>query len=304
MYASDILNLTFFPKGAILTFSSTAWGATSPEFKNIWKVCNAANHAADPNNIPDLTNRFLRGADSSGSTGGADSRSVTLTANNLPSHNHDATGLTVSDLTLVPPALSPLSISGLSLANMAITGLTATEGGSHKHTLSGGTASDGAHGHSHNLSVGNDSHGHSLRGGAWGGTNCDGLTTSYQIAGRNAVHGSDNYYTNSPNGTAFISGNTHGHTLSGDVTSTNSAHSHGFSSASEAVTVNGHTHSVTGGTITGEITGGTITGGSLTGGSITGGSIGGSTANAGSSQAFSVDTVPSYYTVIYIIKIV
>ena len=76
MLAADILDLTFFPKGTILTFSSTAWSATSANFKTIWKICNAANHAADAN-VPDLTNKFLRGAESSGTNGGADS--VTLT---------------------------------------------------------------------------------------------------------------------------------------------------------------------------------------------------------------------------------
>jgi hypothetical protein len=38
-------------------------------------------------------------------------------------------------------------------------------------------------------------------------------------------------------------------------------------------------------------------------GSISGGSVSGSTASAGSGSAFSVDTVPAYYTVIYIMKI-
>jgi hypothetical protein len=264
MYASDILNLTFFPKGTILTFSSTAWGATSPEFKNIWKVCNAANHAADPNNIPDLTNRFLRGADSSGSTGGADNQDITIMIANLPAHNHTVTKLPLSG---------------------TVSGLKATSSSSaHEHTLSGGTASDGAHGHGDNLTVGNNTHGHSLRGGAWGSGSCDGLTTSYQIAGRNAVYGSDNYYTNSPNGTAFISANTHGHTLSGGVTSTNSAHRHDFSSGSKAASGGTHEHDVSG--------------------SITGGSVSGSTENTGSGSVISVDTVPSYYAVIYIIKIV
>ncbi|MDR1453060.1 MAG: hypothetical protein LBJ25_03690, partial [Candidatus Margulisbacteria bacterium] len=97
MYADDILNLTFFPKGTLLIFSSTAWGATSAEFKNIWKVCNKANHDADLF-VPDLTDKFLRGAESSDFTTarGADSQSVILQTTNLPSHSHGATGLSLS----------------------------------------------------------------------------------------------------------------------------------------------------------------------------------------------------------------
>jgi microcystin-dependent protein len=95
MLASDILNLTFFPKGAILTFSSAAWGATSTEFKTIWKVCDTANHQADPS-VPDLTDKFLRGSSSSGATGGTDNQSITLTTSNLPSHSHSFTNGTTN----------------------------------------------------------------------------------------------------------------------------------------------------------------------------------------------------------------
>ncbi|GBR74329.1 hypothetical protein NO1_1526 [Candidatus Termititenax aidoneus] len=183
LVATDITDLTFFPKGTILTFSSTAWSATSAGFKDIWKICNAANHQADPNNVPDLTDRFLRGGTSSDFTtgGGADNRSVTLTANNLPSHSHGATGLT---------------LPGFSLSGLSISGLTLSNAGAHTHTTSGTAAEGGSH----------------------------------------------------------------SHTISG-----------------------------------GNITGGTITAGS--------GGITGSTGSAGSSQAFIIDTVPAYYTVIYIIKV-
>jgi hypothetical protein len=81
MLASDILNLTFFPKGAILTFSSEAWNVASTEFKNIWKICNGQN------GTPNLVGRFLRGGESSNFTtpGGADSQTVAVP---LPKHNH------------------------------------------------------------------------------------------------------------------------------------------------------------------------------------------------------------------------
>jgi hypothetical protein len=84
MLASDINDLTFFPKGTILIFSSEAYSATSAEFKKIWKICNGQD------GTPDLVDKFLRGGESSNFTtpGGADSQSITLSTNNLPSHNH------------------------------------------------------------------------------------------------------------------------------------------------------------------------------------------------------------------------
>ena len=84
MVATDITDLTFFPKGTILTFSSEAWDSTSAEFKEIWKICNASNHEANPA-IPDLTDKFLRGAESSGATGDG---KKTLSVSELPEHNH------------------------------------------------------------------------------------------------------------------------------------------------------------------------------------------------------------------------
>jgi hypothetical protein len=89
MYAADILNLTFFPKGTILTFSSTAWSATSAEFKTIWKVCDGTG------GTPDLQGRFLRGGTSTddATTGGG---TVELSEANLPAHEHSITGSTTS----------------------------------------------------------------------------------------------------------------------------------------------------------------------------------------------------------------
>jgi microcystin-dependent protein len=82
LVATDITDLTFFPKGTILTFSSEAYSATSTGFKAIWKICDGQN------GTPNLVNRFLRGSSSSGATGGTDSQNITLNTNNLPSHSH------------------------------------------------------------------------------------------------------------------------------------------------------------------------------------------------------------------------
>ncbi|MDR1324015.1 MAG: hypothetical protein LBK68_06235 [Candidatus Margulisbacteria bacterium] len=92
-YDSYFANLSFFPKGTILAFSKTAWeDDTSDDFRRIWKVCNAANHAAN-SSIPDLTNKFLRGGnpDDYGATGNG---TVTLSAANLPAHKHNITDKT------------------------------------------------------------------------------------------------------------------------------------------------------------------------------------------------------------------
>jgi microcystin-dependent protein len=82
MLASDINDLTFFPKGTILTFSTAAWNTTSAEFKNIWKICDGTN------GTPNLVNKFLRGGLNSGATGDG---KKTLSANELPAHKHSIT---------------------------------------------------------------------------------------------------------------------------------------------------------------------------------------------------------------------
>jgi hypothetical protein len=83
LVATDITDLTFFPRGTILMFSSEAWSATSAAFKTIWKICNGQN------STPNLVNKFLRGAESSGATGGTDE--VRLVKENLPQHAHTIT---------------------------------------------------------------------------------------------------------------------------------------------------------------------------------------------------------------------
>jgi hypothetical protein len=80
------------------------------------------------------------------------------------------------------------------------------------------------------------------------------------------------------------------------------AHTHSISgTASEAGshthTVNSSNATISGGTIGGSITGGTITG------AITGGTFAGSTGSTGSGTALTIDTLPSYYTVVYIMKV-
>ena len=90
------------PSGIIVMWSGVATAVPSG-----WHLCDGQN------GTPDLRNRFIVGAGSSykvGNTGGTDS--VTLSGNQIPSHNH-----------------------GFSL--------TAASSGSHSHTVSGTTGSGG-----------------------------------------------------------------------------------------------------------------------------------------------------------------
>jgi hypothetical protein len=238
LLASDINNLTFFPVGTILQFSGSEYtrltSARTADNKVIWTLCNgtSVNGVA----VPNLVGKFLRGAASSGTTGGTDSQDVTLGINNLPSHSHGVTGLT----------LPAFSLSGLSLTDLAC-----AEGGSHGHTLSGGTASAGEH--SHTVTVHDTTHDKTPS------------STDYTVGEYGEYH-SATYTTSSTGG-----------------------HTHSFSSGSQAVATTAHTH-----TVTGNISGGTVT---------ASGNITGSTDSAGSGTAFSVDTVPGYYTVVYIMKV-
>ncbi|MDR1452999.1 MAG: hypothetical protein LBJ25_03385 [Candidatus Margulisbacteria bacterium] len=239
MLASDINNLTFFPKGAILTFSSAAWSATGAEFKKIWKVCNAANHVADPN-IPDLTNKFLRGAESSGAIGGSDSGSanITLTPENLPAHNHPLTG--------------------------TLTTGNESQGHTHTVTAAGTISGEGAHGHAA-TNVYDPGHGHSFTGHNESGGNNGICGVASGDAGR--PESSRGSVESSTTGISITGGGTHAHTFAGSSVTSGGANAN-------------HTHTIT---------------------------LSGNTGNFGSGSTtsipVSVNTVPAYYTVIYIIKV-
>jgi hypothetical protein len=262
MLASDILNLTFFPKGAILMFNGANYLSLD---QNIWKICDGKN------GTPNLINKFLRGSTDSGATGGADNRSVTLTTAQLPSHSHGITNL---------------SIDGLSTS-----GLTIDEKGNHTHTLSGGTSEGGSHehalsgkaasagGHSHGIT--DPKHSHSVSAYAHSDGGSGQLTGgNYTNGVIDATVGTDQIATN----ITIDSVDAHEHSFSSDSKATmSSTHTHDFSSLSSATLAGSHSH-----TISGSI----------------GGSIGGSLDNTGSGTAFTVDTLPSYYAVIYIMKIV
>ena len=75
------------PKGAIIM-----WSGTVDAIPSGWKLCDKTNHKSN-NNIPDLSDRFILGAGNNynpkNATGGSDT--ITLTTDNMPSHNHGVT---------------------------------------------------------------------------------------------------------------------------------------------------------------------------------------------------------------------
>ncbi|GBR75624.1 hypothetical protein NO2_0280 [Candidatus Termititenax persephonae] len=258
------------PIGTILIYDGTGW--TDDSTLKGWYQCNGKN------GTPDLRDKFIMGGRSGenmarGGTGGADSRSITLQTANLPAHNHGATGL---------------SISGLSFTD----GVAASDG-AHEHDLSGGAALAGNHehsttgstilagGHSHGIIEPNSGSGHRHELGHMDSTGGNPETV-YESGGllKDASYKTNTYY--STTGITIDHDGAHEHSTSGTAAS-DGAHIHDFTSTSKASSAGAHTHSVTG--------------------TVSGGTVGGSTAATGSGTVFTVATVPSYYTVIYIMRV-
>jgi hypothetical protein len=76
MLASDILNLTFFPKGTILMYDGQLWDRTGgiPG----WHICDGIDGTIN------LTDKFIRGGTAARQTGGIDTAQV-------PYHTHSVT---------------------------------------------------------------------------------------------------------------------------------------------------------------------------------------------------------------------
>ncbi|MDR2431926.1 MAG: hypothetical protein LBD99_06740 [Candidatus Margulisbacteria bacterium] len=77
----DILDCAFFPRGMILMYDGDGW--VDNETLPGWYQCNGENET------PDLRDRFICGGDSTGDTGNSTN---TITAANIPSHNHSFSG--------------------------------------------------------------------------------------------------------------------------------------------------------------------------------------------------------------------
>ncbi|GBR73728.1 phage tail fiber protein [Candidatus Termititenax aidoneus] len=292
LLASDITNLTFFPVGTILMMDGS-W----QDGRGGWYICDGTD------NTPDLRNLFIRGGASSGSKGGNDQPSVTLTSANIPQHNHSFSGETtvtgVNDTGHTHSVTAAGIITGLGTHNHTIT----NNEGTHSHTI---TANEGTH--NHTIAANGGTHGHTI--------NDPQHSHSISTSGR---HGQDNdaahpsaawdygdvYWatTSTKTSTSESTGITvvanqgsHTHT----ITSNEGGHTHTITSSE-----GGHSHNVT----TGE--GGhehSFTGSAATSGEPSGTHAhsvtlsAGNTGNTGENAPFTVDTVPAYYSVIYIKK--
>jgi len=170
-----------------------------------WALCNGTN------GTPDLRNRFVVGAGSTysvGATGGADS--VTLTAAQMPTHNHTASTATAGAHT-----------HGGSTGSNGGHGHTASTGaaGSHSHTAT--TSSAGSHGHSASTNS-TGAHSHTYLYGTSTGVGA--------AAGRRG--------TTTPNfGESVSSAGAHSHTV---TVNSSGAHTHTLTTTTQA----NHTHTV------------------------------------------------------------
>ncbi len=229
--------LAQFKADAIETFRGVIvkWSGSIANIPAGWALCNGAN------GTPDLRNRFIVGAGGAygvGDTGGADS--VTLTAAQMPTHNHSAT-----------TASAGAHTHGGSTGNgggHSHTGTTASDGshnhsastgsaGAHTHT--GSAASAGAHTHGLEYNLGTSTSG-SNRGIAGTGGGNDSWHNFIRIRVNSAGAHTHSLSINSGGAhthtVSVTAGGAHTHTF---TTSTQAAHNHSISSDG------GHTHTMT-----------------------------------------------------------
>lgn len=140
-----ILGQNPVPSGLI-----SLWYGAVTNIPGGWVICDGQN------GTPDLRDKFIVGAGNSyqvGNSGGNDS--ITLTTNQLPSHSHGATGLTVTEAgTHTHNTFNYGTQSGTINTSGGIvqqvmfyngaTGPATSEAGEHTHTLSGTTTTIGS----------------------------------------------------------------------------------------------------------------------------------------------------------------
>lgn len=169
------------------------WSGASNAIPSGWFLCDGNN------NTPDLRNRFIVGAGSSyevGATGGSDT--VTLSTNQMPSHNHSHSLSTASAGSHTHSDTFSVSLSGLRCSSA----------GSHSHTLS-------------NVAIPSrlpySSSSSSMDGGARSGgsrtTDSSGSHT-HTISGSGSLSGS------------ISSGGAHTHSISGSISNTGGGQAH------------------------------------------------------------------------------
>lgn len=115
------------------------WSGSISNVPSGWALCNGQN------GTPDLRNRFVVGAGSSyavGATGGADS--VTLTAAQMPTHNHSATTATAGGHSHTVRGRGQSGNSGLRDAGGGFTSTESTgTAGAHTHEVTVGNSGGG-----------------------------------------------------------------------------------------------------------------------------------------------------------------
>ena len=179
-------------------------------YKDLYDVIGTKYGAGDNSttfNIPDLRQRFTRGAQASENLGakGGEATHI-LTVEEMPSHTHEQNAHSHS-------ATATVTSGGAHTHKLSI-----NSGGSHTHTWSGTTSSNG-------------NHKHNWLWGTNGPTDGDHIMAGWQ--GSN----SSNAYTN---GNQIATGGAHTHTYSG-TTSNHSGHTH----SGTAQSAGSHSHSVT-----------------------------------------------------------
>jgi len=132
-----------FPVGSIIMYNGNDWMDNSTVIG--WYKCDGNN------GTPDLINKFVKGGDSPGETGGANSK--TLSSSNIPSHSHSFSGSTNSTGAhrhgVYPHAGEVQYGSGTSGAHGGDNGTQVRNGltssaGNHSHSVSGSTSAYGS----------------------------------------------------------------------------------------------------------------------------------------------------------------
>ncbi|MDR1996991.1 MAG: hypothetical protein LBQ83_01510 [Candidatus Margulisbacteria bacterium] len=281
MLAEDILRLNFLPVGTILMYDGTSWA----DDKTIpgWVKCDGTVKTVKLQNgstvtvtPPNLVNRFIRGGIVSSSSGGSDSQSITLTTANLPSHAHSITDKTH---THVQDAHNHTQDSHNHTQD------------AHNHTQSSHTHTQDEHNHTQ------DAHNHTQN--AHGHTD-SGHTHTYTKANGSRLEGNlwDNEYftqfgTDTTGTTGSSKANIQNTTASNiAVTATNQA----ATATNQATTAVNTAATATNQAVTATNQAATATN-QAAGTGLT------ATDAAGSGSAFTVNTVPVYYTLIYIKKV-
>ena len=143
---TSITNITNTVNNLIVRGMIMLWSGTVATVPSGWALCNGTN------GTPDLRNRFVVGAGSTytpGNSGGADS--VSLTADQMPSHNHAITGVSLSTIADHTHNFGKSSGGSAGSGSAALgsnasstSGGTTGNGGSHTHTLSGNVSANGS----------------------------------------------------------------------------------------------------------------------------------------------------------------